>query len=154
MCEKRAQMEMKAVSCQSWRSRFSHSVEDKKVLCRFNAQVGSSTVLREGVHSLPSSPENETSATVTLAASIPLRRNVFEGFKQVEGHDLGRVHAADGQQEGFGEVRRSKNFWPSTRLQGASGLTRIRGKRREKAYDSNGVGTDPNRGGPMWTVWV
>ena len=62
----------------------------------FDGQVRSSTVLREGGDSLPANVESETCATAAPAASHLVRREVLEGFYQVERHYLRGAHGAKG----------------------------------------------------------
>jgi hypothetical protein len=77
----------------------------------FDVQVGSSTVLRDGGGSLPSTPKNESCATAASAASYLARREVFEGLNLVEGHHLRRARGAEDQQQTLAGWARSYKIW-------------------------------------------
>ena len=65
----------------------------------FDAQLGSSDVLREGGHSSAASTLSWTLAAATPAASLPIPQDVFEGFNLAEGHHLRRAHGTESQQQ-------------------------------------------------------
>ena len=76
-----------------------HGLGKPESYSMFDAQLGSSDVLREGGHSSPASTLSWTLAAATPAASLPIPQDVFEGFNLAEGHHLRRAHGTESQQQ-------------------------------------------------------